>query len=368
MYHYSLEDVNNIISEKGILPLPLSIQTILKELEDSLNVPAIVEQLQLQQQQFFKEKNMKNSSNYILPSNYNKNKNKHSIKDERTNSLSLNTIISTNNDKWMRNTEAVEKFKITKIEKKEGIEKTLNEIRTSLNKISQKNYETQKDKIIELIETMLNKVGEEIDDELEEDGIKREMKDDEKIINLHKISQFVFDIASSNKFFCELYANLYKELINKYETFTITLQSFVDNFKNSIQHFCYCDPNEDYERYCLFVKESDKKKATTAFIIMLLDRGVLNNETIIEIIEFFKNVILSHIDTENRINEAEELTEIFYIMVSLGKNTLQKQPNEKWENIIKSVKIFTEMNVKQHKSMTSRMLFKIQDLFRLLNI
>jgi hypothetical protein len=140
----------------------------------------------------------------------------------------------------------------------------------------------------------------------------------------------------------------------------------VDNFKDSIQHFQFCDPNTDYDKYCMFVKESDKKKATTTFIIMLLNRNVLKEEWILEMISFFKDILVAYIDTENRLNEVEELTEIYYILVSLGKNTLQSKKTMEWNQILETVELFSKIKVKEHKSISSRALFKMQDLLRIL--
>ena len=78
--------------------------------------------------------------------------------------------------------ESVRNFKVTKIEKKEGIEKKINEIRIALNKISEKNKIEQTLKITELISIVF-----ENDNNINE--------------NVEKIVKFVFDTASSNAFY-----------------------------------------------------------------------------------------------------------------------------------------------------------------------
>jgi hypothetical protein len=368
---------------------------IFKELEKTLNVPNIIEQLQIQQQHFFQEKNkemtlkkqnwkkeihtFEPNNNIANNDNNNNNNNKYLIlpifnKNINEQNNSTTTTIIEKNDKWVR--DIIPNFKVTQMEKTEGINKILNEIRISLNKISKKNFDIQKEKIYELIENVLNESkimtlhneNEEVEKSLEnkdkdemlffnEEDYKNEME-----VNLQKISQFIFEIASSNKFFCELYANLYKELIDKYSFFSNILISFILHFKESIQHFIYCDPNEDYEKYCNFVKESDKKKATTTFIIMLLERNVIKEDIVIEMIHYFNEIVIKYIDEQDKLNEVEELGEILHIFISLGKKTLCFHSN--WVKIVEYVQLVSSMRVKEHISISSRFIFKMQDIQR----
>ena len=259
-------------------------------------------------------------------------------------------------EKWVKYVETVGDFKPTKLVPKEGIDKIINDIRVNLNKMTKKNYETQKDKIFELIESIVQ--YEETQDPPLATG---------STTNLHKIGQFIFDISSSNKFFCELYADLYKELIIKHNTvFKEILDHFISNYKDSIQTFIFCDPNADYEKYCAFVKEGDRKKAITTFIIMLLNREVVDSSVVIEITEFFQRMIRIYIDEENRTNEVDELGEILYILVSLGNEKIQWANDNRWNNVIRGVCEFTGMKIKVHKSLSSRFIFKMKDLYDLL--
>ena len=77
---------------------------------------------------------------------------------------------------------------------REGMEKQLNDIRVYLNKISTKTYETLKTNIMDEIANFM-------ESESENDNFETDFQ---------RIISFVFDIASSNKFYSELYAELYK--------------------------------------------------------------------------------------------------------------------------------------------------------------
>jgi hypothetical protein len=311
------------------------------------------------------------------------------------------------NNKWVKYVETIGEFKPTKLESKEGIEKTINEIRINLNKMTKKNYEIQRNKIIELIEHILREEKDKahtVESGEHANKCVDECKCAEECINgcmgkcvdgckcadecvaecasidpLHKIAQFIFDISSSNKFFTEIYATLYKELIDNYkDIYTDILNTFILNFKESIQTFSYCDPNTNYEKYCEFIKEGDRKKAITTFIIMLLNRGVIPPSVVIEITDSFQTLIQQYIKEEGRVNEIEELGEILYILVSLGNDTITgansegddkkeiKENNERWNNIIHQICNFTTMKVKEEKSLSTRFIFKMKDLYDLL--
>ena len=81
-------------------------------------------------------------------------------------------------------------FKPTKIVEKEGIEKIVNDIRVSLNKISVKNYDSQRDVIIENINNIMN------------------TENENKADDMKLIVNSIFEIAINNKFLSELYAEL----------------------------------------------------------------------------------------------------------------------------------------------------------------
>lgn len=265
-------------------------------------------------------------------------------------------------EKWVKYVETFGEFKPTKIETKEGIEKTINEIRIILNKMTKKNYEIQRNKILESITHI-------IEEETNKEGNENKTNQGENGINgpLHKIAQFIFDISSSNKFFTEIYANLYKELIDIYpDVYQEILNTFIFHFKGSIQTFCFCDPNTNYEKYCEFIKEGDRKKAITTFIIMLLNRGVISPTVVIEITDSFQTLIQQYIKEDDRNNEIEELGEILYILVSLGNETIRTLNNDLWKNVIHQIGIFTDMKIKEHKSLSTRFIFKMKDLNDLL--
>jgi hypothetical protein len=234
------------------------------------------------------------------------------------------------------------KFKTTKIEIKTGINKNIDDIRISLNKISNKNYESQKTNIMEHLENFL------LDDE-----------------SLYKIAQFIFDIASANKFYSELYADLYLELVNKSIIFKVVLETYIKTYKSTIENIVNIDANVDYDGYCQYVKDNDKRRSMASFFIMLSKRGILEREIIIDIITHFQNTLMEYIKEDNKTSECEEISEILFILISLGNN--DEIYNKAFSNnIIPQTIIVSKLKVKDYKSLTSRIIFKQLDLIDLL--
>jgi len=386
--YLTIQDFNNYKSENGVLPLLNDVQELLFSLEKSLNVESI--ELAITQYQQLKASQYTNTSHYQKPrqSEYvemngkwskvdskitdngslsevslngsSKFHNSFSKKTQNEKFLSFTQVSNTSlesEEKWVKYVENNGEFKPTKIITKEGIEKTINDIRINLNKITKKNYETQKEKVFHLIESII----------IDSDNNHNSTELINPRVHQQQIANFIFDISSSNKFFSELYAILYKDLIERYnEVFIDTLNEFISNFKESIQTFTYCEPSDNYDKYCEFVKESDRKKAITTFIIMLLNNGVVLPSVIIEITDFFQRMIQIYIDEENKTNEINELGEIIYILISLGNEKLQWEDSKEWNFIIHNICEFTTLKIKEHKSISSRFIFKMKDLYDLL--
>jgi len=232
-------------------------------------------------------------------------------------------------------------FKTTVLEKKEGIEKSINDIRIRLNKISTKTYDMLKDEIIEQINLI---------------------KDNEESTNedLTLVVKSIFDIASNNKFYSTLYADLYKELSVKFTEFTDIINDFINKYKDSLKDIHYIDPNIDYDKFCDYNKINDTRKALSMFIVNLMKKELIEKKMVIEIIFHLQELALKYIDEPNKTNEIEEITENLFIIITSAKEDCVFEEN--WDRLIDNVKEFSLMKVKEKVSMSSRALFKFRDI------
>ena len=253
-------------------------------------------------------------------------------------------------------------FKPTKMMTKEGIEKDMNEIRISLNKISNKNYDTHRDTILSLVDNFIeDAMAKEM--AAEEAGLGETGPEADALGNIRKIAQFIFDIASSNKFYGEIYADLYKELVSKFVVFRTILNEMVFTYKDSINTLRYVDSNVDYDAYCEYNKINEKRRASASFLVLLTTRTVLDPSILVELILHFQSVFTMYISEENRTNEVDEITELLFILITMGKDLLSQHPE--WEAIIlPGVVMASKLKAKEQKSLSSRAVFKYMDLHK----
>lgn len=246
--------------------------------------------------------------------------------------------------------EKTKAFKATVIEKKEGIEKSINDIRICLNKISNKNYETHRDSIIEYIE----QIRKPSDDSSDEEDVDSTIKD----INL--ISTAIFDIASTNKFYSELYARLYKELLEKFPMFYDNMNNVINSYQDDIHKIQLVDPNVDYDKFCDNNKLNDKRKALSAFIVNLMKQSVIDKSIVSNIILYLQDIVIKNADIHNMVYEIEEITENLFIFITSSVNELNS--HESWEKIKSNVVMISNYKAKEHLSISSRAIFKYMDI------
>ena len=260
-------------------------------------------------------------------------------------------------------------FRPTKLDVKEGVEKDINDIRTFLNKISNKNYEKQKDAIVDHIANFVELESARESRRLADAGESNSQRSGELLDGgsdasgggVHRIAQFVFDIASTNKFFSEIYADLYRALVARFAVFRDILESFVEAYTKSSTAILYVDPAVDYDGFCLYTKENDRRKATASFIVMLMLRGVLSRERVAGIVEHFMRAFLAYVEHPDRGNEIEEIAETLFVLITVGKAELKQ--SELWKPfLLPAVSGVAQMKPRSLPSLTNRAVFKFMDI------
>jgi hypothetical protein len=237
--------------------------------------------------------------------------------------------------------QAVRDFKATKIEAKVGIEKTVNELRIALNKMSTANYEKQRDAIMVVLESA----------DFDGEGIQR-------------ISKAIFDIASTNKFYSDVYANLYAELSTKYVVFMDLLSDFVSHFSENAEALSYVDPDVDYDGYCVYTKACDKRKSTTTFIVSCLKRGLVPNEKVAKIVLEKLAFIEKCMVEEGKTKEVEEVVENLFIAVTQSKD--QMKSADEWSKVLDRIRILSKTKGRSQLSWSNRAAFKMLDLVEII--
>lgn len=234
-------------------------------------------------------------------------------------------------------------FKATKLETKEGIEKEMSVLRSLLNKMSPQKYETQKVAFLEQVNMIMNMFSDQVES------------------NCKMITDILFHIASTNHTLSELYSKLYKELAEIYPQASTPISTYIDTYCNSIHEISYVDPEEDYDKFCKYNKTNDIRKATVRFFIHLMNAGLLDKTRVLLILTNLFSLSREYIDTDGRVNEVDEITENIFLFVTLGKPFLETEAV--WMNtVVPAVQELSKFKAKEHKSLSSRVVFKYMDM------
>tara|TARA_Y200000002_G_scaffold17865_2_gene13843 strand:- start:2653 stop:3594 length:942 start_codon:yes stop_codon:yes gene_type:complete len=226
------------------------------------------------------------------------------------------------------------------VEKDED-EISIQKVRSYLNKLTDKNI----DDISEHISIIIQKV---ID-----------MKDKEMI---KSIGSSIFEIASSNKFFSTVYAELYSILFTKYEVMQSLLEENYSSFLDKFETIEYISPDEDYDAFCRINKENDKRRALSTFYLNLYCIGVLPIEKIEYLLVQIMNKLLDTIQLPGKASHVEEYTENIGMLYQheMEYNENLTLSNEK--NIRDTVIFLANTKNKTFPSLTSKCIFKYMDI------
>lgn len=247
--------------------------------------------------------------------------------------------------------ESIRTFHATKIETKSGIDGVFDKLRVQLNKISDKNYEEMKGNIIGLLDALV------------EDGASPE--------DMSKIGNSLFDIAANNRFYSKLYADLYAELIQKYE---IMGQVFQENYQSFLQQFenVECgDPDKNYDEFCRINKVNECRRALSLFFVNLTKNGILTKLQLVStlhtlFVQMFKQVQV--VGMQNEVNELAEIIGIIYSKQLLAEcskeegNVLQTQMRVEGLTIEEAIKTIAKSKPKVYPSLSSKTKFKFMDI------
>ncbi len=317
---YSLEDFRNIRFEGFNFVLPEDTITLISNLSLEVGSPTYVKTPNFQKQD--------PSKMPVGESAINKNNNRRRNKPREM----------VNDEDW----ESVRNFQSTKIEQKEGVEIKINDIKLLLNKLTDKNYIENKDKIIAI------------------------MTENNEYDELFKIGTTIFEIASNNKFYSKIYADLYTEIMGKFEIMHEIFEKSISEFLELFNVIQYVDPKVDYNLFCKINVDNEKRQSLSLFFVNLMINGVIKKGRILNIIKNLLTQVKTFISKENKKNEVDELTENISILYK--KELFDDDDFEDTELEINGTKIndfidvLANSKIKNYLSFTNKSLFKFMDM------
>lgn len=233
-------------------------------------------------------------------------------------------------------------------EEKSEFDIQIENIRLHLNKLTDKNYKDISSKIFESINKLI------------EDNISSE--------EMSKLSVIIFELATNNRFYSKIYADIYSELLSTYKEIKETFESNFQNFTELFANIEYVDSTLNYDKFCENNKKNEKRRSLAAFYINLMNNNVISKVQIMKITRDLLAEIYSFIAIENKKNEVDELTETIAILYK--KELYEDDEGDDYDQIEgytinEIIERVASSKVKDFKSLTNKSLFKFMDLIEM---
>ena len=227
--------------------------------------------------------------------------------------------------------EALKNYKVTETVPKDRSEadQVKRDIITGLRKMTSSNYEDQKTLILDL----LSKVEAE---------------------NYEEVAREIFEICTSNKFYADVYVQLYKLLCEQHEIYKTLLDATANNYLELFDEIKQVDPKKDYDLFCELNKQNEQRVALSVFLMK-----ILSQEHSEEILVKLLASIYNEFQKKNNITVVEQYMENIAEMFSTCYKMYGKSLNE---NITSSISNVAMLQPRSLPSINNKIIFKFMDL------
>lgn len=225
------------------------------------------------------------------------------------------------------------------------------------NPINITNFDKQKGKLSDLFK-LLNKLSEKNFEKISIEILN--------IIELFdadmKICDKFFEIINTNSVYTNLYAKMYKKIIDNNIIYYDILQNKIQLYLNEFNNIFYVSSNDDYDKYCLYIKQIENIKNFTKFMLECFYCDILQIDIIVSFIINFQEIVITNINDEEKlyINEAyiSNILLIFSSLVDKIKITSQFDFIKKNHELLKKA---------EGSGKNKKISFKLMDISDLLN-
>lgn len=264
------------------------------------------------------------------------------------------------NSEW----DTILSFQKTELKKKEGIELSIDNIRSFLNKLTDKTYTTMLANILKEIAGLFQACNNDTSDEHNTHTV------------MNRVASSIFTTASSNAFYSEIYARLFQDLMAKekepdhaeYAVFRNVFEQNLASFMSLFETIEYCDPKKNYDKFCDINKANEKRKAMSLFIVNLMKIGIVEKSQVLAIMKQLQELMYSNIRQEGKTNEVDELAENLFIMVKHSHAVLKDPSSNDAETLelfntrVEQIVEVSKMKIKSKPSITNKTIFKHLDM------
>ncbi len=315
MICYSLADFNAILKNCVISELPEETINIINALSAQVGAPEYIKTPQFR--------------NKVIGSS-NSNSTNNGIRRRKKN-------FEVHDDEW----ESIRTFQTTELKKKEGIECNLFTVRKYLNMITFNTYDKLKGEIL----TEINVV-----------------KSTKTLNDLQYLCTEIFYIISGNILYSDIYAKLYKDLIQDFDIFKEILMENFSTLEERFNNVEYYEPEEDYDKFCENNKKNEKLRAICTFYVNLMKEEIIDKLLIKQTILQLFNILNNMISDGTKKNELDELSELLYIIITNSYELIKNDDPTSAEQIHDNIVKITKLKVKDTPGITNKCIFKHMDV------
>jgi hypothetical protein len=234
-------------------------------------------------------------------------------------------------------------FNATKLVHKTGLDGDIDLIRSYLNKITDRTFADMKTNIIGLLDKLI-----------EENSISQ--------TDVMRISSYLFEFASTNRYFSKLYADLYTELVNKYECMKQTLDDSFHSFLELFINIEYVDPDVNYDEFCRINKVNEKRKALSAFFINLSANNLLSHDKLVDLTHKMILRVVEYMPMSDKKAHVDEYTENIAILFNKGEYAKVTDKFIDGKTIMETIQMLATSKTKTYPGLSSKCIFKYMDL------
>lgn len=176
------------------------------------------------------------------------------------------------------------------------------------------------------------------------------------------ICEEVYKLLSTNFLYNKSNCEIFNFLSKKDNIFTSILYSELKDFNNIFENFIYISPDENYEKFCDYNKNNEKRRAKITFYANLYLINIINDDQIYRICNILFEITKKNLNIENKKNEIDELSEYIYLLITGIYNTLNNNNNIYANNLFNKVTEYSNYKLKDYKSITNKCIFKHMDI------
>jgi len=318
---YSLQEINEISFNGFICVISPEVLGLITELNNKVGNSSYIKTPIFNKRNGITQTKIQSSSKPI-------------VKD-RKKKVNLTEIF--NDDDW----DLLNSFETTKIEQKEGFETLLVSIRSLLNMMTEKTFQDKKDSIMNILKDITSQE------------------------ELNKIFNLIFEIASGNKFYSEVYSNLFVILIENYSCMMDVLNENLKIFMNDFKEIKTIDLN-NYDELCKMNKDNEKIESMSLFISNLTKKNIIEQRYTISLVEELFEILLEKItDSENKLLVDKIIMNISILYNKEMSKLYLYKDNTSYPDLI--MKIIQDVSKNKYPGLTnkSKSLFTLMDIMNI---